>query len=111
MIFIEPKSSWSSFARLSVQIMDFARNLMNCFMTWVWMGVIRTKNANPANADGPKLMMRRMRQTTICTGAVRPSCRKEQQKSMRDTSVEMWLTSLPLVSVARAREDSLRERS
>lgn len=75
------------------------------------MGVIKMKKANPARAEGPRFTSRMMRQTIICTGAVNASCRKEQQKSMRETSVEMWLTSLPFVSVVRAREDNLRERS
>jgi hypothetical protein len=36
--------------------------------------------------------------------------KKPAQKSMRETSVEMWLTSFPFVRVPRAREVSLRER-
>lgn len=32
------------------------------------------------------------------------------QKSILETSVEIWLTSFPFVSVERARDVSLRER-
>jgi len=36
--------------------------------------------------------------------------KKPAQKSIRDTSVEMWLISLPFVKVERDRDVSRRER-
>jgi len=36
--------------------------------------------------------------------------KKPAQKSIRDTSVDMWLISFPLVNVERDRDVSRRER-
>ena len=58
-------------------------------ITIVWAGVARRKNPNPAKALGPKLSINKIKQTIICIGAVHAIWKKPQQKSMRDTSVEI----------------------
>jgi hypothetical protein len=120
MIFIPPSSSCSSFARLSVQTMLRFRIANSDFITFVCTGVTSTKKPKPASALGPSWTSRMMRHTIICRhrqpplshavlakptwiGADQLMWKKPQQKSIRDTSVEMWLTSLPFVSVLRAR--------
>ena len=47
------------------------------------------KTENPARALGPKLDISRARQIAIWIGAVQNMWKKPQQKSIRETSVEM----------------------
>ena len=51
--FIPPKSSCSSFARLSVHCMVLRRILNSDFMMLICTGVMKMKNAKPASALGP----------------------------------------------------------
>ena len=52
-------------------------------------GVRIKKMENPAKALGPKVDNSRARQITIWIGAVQNMWKKPQQKSIRETSVEM----------------------
>ena len=95
-------------------------------MTHVCIGLPIKKIANPASALGPKLMSRRTRQISSPMGedhamwknlggeSERLSLQKEvgyiAQKSIRETSVEMWLMSLPLDNVVLARDVRRRLR-
>lgn len=66
--------------------------------------------AKPASALGPSWRISKTRQIANCIKAVQDMWKKPQQKSMRDTSVEIWLTSFPLGRVDRARLVNWSER-
>ncbi len=68
------------------------------------------KTAKPARALGPRLPIRRPRQITNWIGAVQDMWKNPQQKSIRETSVEMWLISLPVDKLAREPVVRRRER-
>ena len=87
--FMPPRSSCSSFALLSVHCIVFRRVLNKDFMILPCIGVRTTKTENPASALGPKLAMSKPRQIAIWMGAVQHMWKKPQQKSIRETSVEM----------------------
>jgi len=108
--FMPPRSSCSSFALLSVHCIVFRRVLNKVLMTLLCIGVRTTKKENPASVLGPKLPMSKPRQIIIWMGAVQNMWKKPQQKSIRETSVDMWLTNLPLGKVCRARVVKRRER-
>jgi len=110
-IFIPPNNSWTSFTLLSVQTMPFPLILKSCVITFPCTGVKITKMAKPARTEGPNWMMSNAMQIQIEIGAVHAIWKKPAQKSMRDTSVEMWFTSFPFVSTDRERDVSLRARS
>lgn len=80
--FIPPSNSCRSFARLSVHSMLRRRSANSFFITYVCAGVARIKNANPASAEGPRLMSRSMRQIIIWIGAVHAYGRCHQPISM-----------------------------
>ena len=101
------------------------------FMAYIWNGEARKKNAKPASAEGPRSKRSRIRQMIIWIGAAHDyrrllselefleihSSPKEhtvwkwkQQKSIRETSVDMWFTNFPLGRVERARAVNLVQR-
>jgi len=69
--------------------MDFLRDMNKDLMILPCIGVKMMKTENPARALGPKLPMSRPRQIAIWIGDVQNMWKKPQQKSMRETSVEM----------------------
>ena len=75
----------------------------------VCIGVMMRKIAKPAKALGPKLTKRMAKQIINRTGAAQPAWKRLQAKSIRETSVEMWLTSLPSGWICRARVESVRD--
>ena len=86
---IPPSSSCNNFTRLSVHSMALRRNRRRSLMMDVCTGTMRIKYANPARELGPRLAMSKPRQMLIWIGAAQPIWKKPQQKSMRETSVEM----------------------
>lgn len=105
-----PKSSWRSLALLSVKTILFFRMANSLFMTLVWIGLPIIKRAKPARAEGPKLINSNAKQIHIWMGAAQNMWNQLAQKSIRDTSVDMWFTSFPFVNVDRARDVYRRER-
>ena len=101
-IFIPPRSSCNSFARLSVHCMLDWRILNIDFMLTACIGIAMRNIAKPARALAPRMSIRRARQIASWIGAVQDIWKKPALKSILETSVEMWLTSLPFVSVDRA---------
>jgi hypothetical protein len=69
--------------------MVFRRIKNKDFMILPCTGVRIKKTENPASALGPKLEIRRARQIDIWIGAAQNMWKKPQQKSIRETSVEM----------------------
>ena len=68
------------------------------------------KIAKPARALGPRLETRKPRKMHNWITVAQDIWKMPQQKSIRETSVEIWLINLPLDSLARALVVRRRER-
>ena len=105
-----PRSSWSNFALLSVHSMAFRRVWRKNFTILLCIGIRMMKTAKPARALGPRLERRKPRNMPNWITTAQDIWKVPQQKSIRETSVEMWLINLPLDSLARAPVVRRRER-